>query len=282
MLASTGADHQRARRSGARRRSTRVADEVGDGPTTAQLDVGRAPARRRRRRQVQAGDDEERDERQQAVEHRVEQPRGRAPRARRPSGARRRRPLPSDSERWPATTRDHAVAQLARRRCSGETTLRSTPVPSSRPGGWVEAREDVDLPAEVLGAARRGADPEVQRRRAPKRAAGGAARRAAARRRAGRRPRSGPRRGAARAAAGRARARRTGASSTASSSIATMRSRRPHLLLHEVGEQVAAHRADGVGAEALALAGDERGDEVQGVELGVGVRQRGAALGAAR
>ena len=50
-----------------------------------------------------------------------------------------------------------------------------------------------------------------------------------------------------------------------------------HLLLHEVAEQVAAHRARGVGAEALALARDGRRDEVQRVELGMGVRQRRAA-----
>ena len=50
------------------------------------------------------------------------------------------------------------------------------------------------------------------------------------------------------------------------------------LLLHEVGEQVAAHRAHGVGAEALALAGDRGGHEVQRVELRVRVRQRGAGL----
>ena len=52
------------------------------------------------------------------------------------------------------------------------------------------------------------------------------------------------------------------------------------LLLHEVGEQVAAHRAHGVGAEALALAGDRGGDEVQRVELRVRVRERGAGLAA--
>ena len=52
------------------------------------------------------------------------------------------------------------------------------------------------------------------------------------------------------------------------------------LLLHEVGEQVAAHRAHGVGAEALALAGDRGGHEVQRVQLRVGVRERGAGLAA--
>ena len=52
------------------------------------------------------------------------------------------------------------------------------------------------------------------------------------------------------------------------------------LLLHEVGEQVAAHRAHGVGAEALALAGDGGGHEVQRVQLRVGVRERRARLAA--
>ncbi len=46
------------------------------------------------------------------------------------------------------------------------------------------------------------------------------------------------------------------------------------LLLDEVGEQVAAHRLGRVGAEPLALAGDRRRDEVERVQLGVGVRQR--------
>ena len=55
-----------------------------------------------------------------------------------------------------------------------------------------------------------------------------------------------------------------------------------HLLLHEVGEQVAAHRPRGVGAEALPLARDARGHEVEGVQLRVRVRQRRAALACAR
>ena len=54
----------------------------------------------------------------------------------------------------------------------------------------------------------------------------------------------------------------------------------PHLLLQQVGEQVAAHRARRVGGEALALARDAGGDERQRVELRVGVRERGAALAA--
>ena len=42
--------------------------------------------------------------------------------------------------------------------------LRCTPAPSSSPARCVEPRQDVDPPAEVLGAARRGAHPQVQRR----------------------------------------------------------------------------------------------------------------------
>ena len=56
----------------------------------------------------------------------------------------------------------------------------------------------------------------------------------------------------------------------------------PDLLLHVVAEQVAAHRAHRVGAEALALAGDRGGHEVQRVELRVRVRQRRAGLAGAR
>ena len=50
------------------------------------------------------------------------------------------------------------------------------------------------------------------------------------------------------------------------------------LLLHVVAEQVPAHRPHGVGAEALALAGDGGGDEVQRVQLRVRVGERGAGL----
>ena len=52
------------------------------------------------------------------------------------------------------------------------------------------------------------------------------------------------------------------------------------LLLDEVLQQVAAHRALRVGAEALALAGHDGGDEVQRVDLRVRVRQRRAGLAA--
>ena len=53
-----------------------------------------------------------------------------------------------------------------------------------------------------------------------------------------------------------------------------------HLLLQQVGEQVAAHRARRVGGEALALARHGGGDERQRVELRVRARERGAALAA--
>ena len=109
--------------------------------------------------------------------------------------------------------------------------FRCTPGAELEPGEVGEARHDVDPPAEVLGAARRGADPQVQRRggaEAARRA--GRARRAAARRRSARRPRSARASGAGRASAGRAAATRRAPSGRASSSIATMRSRRLHLL----------------------------------------------------
>ena len=47
--------------------------------------------------------------------------------------------------------------------CSGGTTLRCSPVPSSSPARCVEPRDDVDAPAEPLGVARRRPHPEVQR-----------------------------------------------------------------------------------------------------------------------
>jgi hypothetical protein len=50
----------------------------------------------------------------------------------------------------------------------------------------------------------------------------------------------------------------------------------PHLLLEQVAEQTAAHRAVVVRGEALSLSGDQRRHERQGVELGVRVLQRGA------
>ena len=62
--------------------------------------------------------------------------------------------------------------------------------------------------------------------------------------------------------------------------MATIRVAQLDLLLDEVLQQVAAHRALGVGAEALALAGHDGGDEVQRVDLRVRVRQRGAGLAA--
>ena len=163
---------------------------------------------------------------------------------------------------------------------SGATTQRFTPVPSSRPARWVEPRQDVDPPAERVGAARRGADPEVQRRR-------GAEPPAQAQQRVVQE------RGAGRAVVLEARlraprhehqlereARRVGGHQHRLVVDRDDAVAHPHLLLHEVAEQVAAHRARRVGAEALALAGDRGRDERQRVELRVGVRERGAALAA--
>ena len=153
-------------------------------------------------------------------------------------------------------------------------------MPSSRPGEVRQPREDVDAPAERVGPARRGADPQVQRRR-------GASRR---RRRSSASCSSaapvGP------SSSKRARGRRGTSMSWNGQARRVGRDQHrlvvdrddaiahPHLLLHEVGEQVAAHRARRVGAEALALAGDRGRDERQRVELRVGVRERGAALAA--
>ena len=53
-----------------------------------------------------------------------------------------------------------------------------------------------------------------------------------------------------------------------------------HLLDDDVGEQVAAHRPLVVGDEALALARDRDRHEVERVELGVGVLERGAGSAA--
>ena len=52
-----------------------------------------------------------------------------------------------------------------------------------------------------------------------------------------------------------------------------------HLLLDQVGEHVGAHCASGVGAEALALARDQRGDEVERVQLRMGVSERCPGFG---
>ena len=145
------------------------------------------------------------------------------------------------------------------------TMQRFTPVPSSRPARCVSARQDLDPPAEVVGAARGGADPQVQRRagaepdlQAPQRVV--------------------QQRGAGRAVVLEARARAARREHELERDARGV-GRHQHglvvdrddplapadLLLHEVGEQVAAHRPHRVGAEALALAGDGGGHEVQRV-----------------
>ena len=157
---------------------------------------------------------------------------------------------------------------------SGVTRRRCTPLPSSSPAMLLEARHDVDPPAEVLGAARRGADPEVQRR-ALAEAAREPAQRVVQQRRAGRpvvleAQRAG---GAARASAGRAAIAAYGASSTASSSIATTRSRRRTSSATRSSSSCWPIVRVGVGAEALALARDQRRHEVEREQLRVGVRR---------
>ena len=133
------------------------------------------------------------------------------------------------------------------------------------------------MPAELLGAARRRADPEVELRRRPeRRRRGRAARCRSSPRRPRRRPRTRApgRRGTTRSSKGERDAH--GQTSSASSSIATRRSLAAHLLGRDVAQQVAAHRALVVGGGALALARDLGGHERQGVELRVGVLERGA------
>ena len=163
------------------------------------------------------------------------------------------------------------------RRCRG-----CTPVPSSSPARCVSRGMDVDPPAEVVGARRRGAHPQVQRRARAEPAAQpaqhvvqqrGAERAVVLEARRGRR-------GAIISWNGTREA--YGAIATASSSIATIRVAPADLLLHEVAEQVAAHRAGRVGGEVLALAGDRGRHEAQRVELRVRVRERGARPRGAR
>ena len=142
-----------------------------------------------------------------------------------------------------------------------------------------EARNDVDAPAELLGAAAAPCGPTGSaagsRRgsRASRRSAVVQQRGAAS----GRRPRSAGAACAARASAGRA-----GASRTAPSAPPRRRSRRSARAggpPRRRGRRAAlAHRARRVGAEALALARDHRRHEVERVQLGVRVRQRGAGL----
>ena len=107
------------------------------------------------------------------------------------------------------------------------------------------------------------------------------ARRAAARRPSGRRPGSARGDGAGRACSWNGWREAYGHHSTASSSIATIRSRWRTSSCDEVLEQVAAHRARRVGAEALALAGHRGGHEVQRVAARRACAER-RALAAAR
>ena len=91
------------------------------------------------------------------------------------------------------------VAQLCGR-LLGRDDVEVHPGAELEPGEVGEARHDVDPPAEVVGAARRGAHPQVQRRRGAE-AAPQAPQRVVQqrRRRSARRPRSAPAAAAARA-----------------------------------------------------------------------------------
>ena len=146
------------------------------------------------------------------------------------------------------------------------------------PGEVGQPRQDLDPPAEVLGPAGRGPDPEVQRRaRAEPRLE--ASQRVVQQRGAGRtvvleaRPRAAGREQQVERRAPGVRRHQHGLVVDRDDPLAPA-----HLLLHVVAEQVPAHRAHGVGAEALTLAGDRGGDEVQRVQLRVRVRERGSGL----
>ena len=137
---------------------------------------------------------------------------------------------------------DHA-SRSSRAARSGATGFRSMPVPSSSPACCGEARADVDPPAVVLGAARRGAHPEVQRGRAaeaPRQARERVVQRGGAERplvlEAHRRAPRGDQQLVGRG--GRVRREDDGLVVDRDDALAEA-----DLLLHEVGEQVAAHRA---------------------------------------
>src|SRR4051794_8209503 len=148
------------------------------------------------------------------------------------------------------------------------------------PGEVRQPRQDVDPPAEVVGPLRRRADPQVQRRRRAE-AAPQAQQRVVQERRSGR---------AVILVAGARPARDEHELERQPRGVGGEQDRlvvdrdhavaHPNLLLQQVAEQVAAHRARRVGGEALALPGDGGGDERQRVELRMGVRERGAALAA--
>ena len=152
----------------------------------------------------------------------------------------------------------------------------STPVESSNPAFWASLGRDVHVPVEDLRPARGGAHPRVQLEARPEPRAQRAQRR-------GQRAEADlavvleARRGRARhdpqleGAARGPRAEHDRVVVYRHQALAAA-----HLLGGDVGEQVAAHRALVVGGEALALARDRDRDEVQRVELGVGVLQRGA------
>ncbi len=153
--------------------------------------------------------------------------------------------------------------------------FRLTPVPSSSPARWVSLGNDVDSPAEVLRAPRRRSHPEVERRAGPQPARQPAERLVDHRRAGGplileARPRHARRDQQLVGGAGAVGGHQHHLLVDGHDPLAGA-----DLLLHEIGQQVAAHRPRGVGAEALALAGEGRGHEVERVELRVAVGKRG-------
>ena len=215
--------------------------------------------------------------------------------ARRPQEVVRQRLLPApvgqrllrDARRCSAVSVARRVARgasltQASRSCSaassGGITLRFTPVPSSRPASWARrgSRSIRQQKCSAPGGAVRthmfsGGRPPSSRSQPPSTSCSSAA------------P-SGP------SSSNRARGRAgticssngtreaNGQIATASESIATTRSLQPHLLLQQVGQQVAPLGPQRIGGEALPLAGDRGRHERQRVELGVRVGQRRSGL----
>ena len=174
------------------------------------------------------------------------------------------------------------IRRAARRpRCSGATMLRCTPVPSSSPARCVR-RGTTSIRQQKWSAPRgavrthrfSGGLAPSRRARRPSASCSSAAPVGPS---SSKRARGAPRR--EHQLEGQ-RATRRARCSTASSSIATIRSRGGTSSWTRSPSRLPPIVRVGVGGEALALARDRRRDEVERVELRVGVRQRRAALAA--
>src|SRR3954454_20859718 len=200
-----------------------------------------------------------------------------------PDGARRfRSSTRCSSARQPRAQYNACPSDLAKLLCGdlGRDHAQMHARAELEPREVGQPRQDVDPPAERVGAAGRGADPQVEGRRGAEPAAQP-------------QQRVVEQRGPGRAVVLVAGARPAGDQHELERQPRGVGGEQdrlvvdrhhavahPHLLLQQVAEQVAAHRARRVGGEALALPGDRGRDERQRVELRMGVRERGAALAA--